>query len=207
MAALMGSARTAQAQAKTPAPLPALPLSVAVAVGAKGEPVVTDAWLARSIAEAQRLLAPQGVAVGLLRRRALAHEHAILEDAQDRDALGAEVEAKVINVFIVASLRDVDDPRLTRQGVRWRMRRDLRKDYVIVAARASAMTLCHELGHYFGNGHSSVVNNIMSYRRDDPTAVAFDARQGARMRAVVRGHLARKTLLPLSELADTEPAS
>ncbi len=104
----------------------------------------------------------------------------------------------MINAFVVESLRDVDDPKIMRMGVRWRQRRNVSKDYVIVAASALPTTLCHELGHYLGNGHSRVVNNVMSYRRDDPAAVRFDKRQGARMRAVSRQLLARRKLVPVA---------
>jgi len=194
----LGMPRQASAQPARPVPdLPALPLSVAVAVE-HDRPVVSPAWVRAQVAEAERLLAPHGVHVRLVRRRPLDQAYAALETARDRDALADLIEPRVINVFVVRSLRDVDDPRLLRMGVRWRLRRDVRKTYVIVAASAMPTTLAHELGHYFGNGHSQVDNNIMSYRRSDPNAVRFDAKQGARMRHVVRGYLRSKKLQPAS---------
>ncbi len=188
-----------------PPQLPSLPLSIAVAE-VDGAPVVTDRWLKRQVSEAQRLLGPQGVSVAQADRRKLPAHQAKLETAKDRDALAEHVAPQVINVFIVKSLRDVDDPRLMRQGVRWRLRRNLRKDYVIVSAAAMATTLCHELGHYFGNGHSFVVNNIMSYRRDDPSKVAFDDRQGIKMRRTARALLTRGRLLSVEQLAKKKAA-
>ncbi len=179
-----------------PRPIPALPLAFAVAVQG-GKPVVSAAWLQRQLLRAQQLMQPHGVSIQQSGQRELSERFAKLEDAEDRDALAAELQTGVINAFIVASLRDVDDPKLMRMGVRWRQRRNVSKDYVIVAARALPTTLCHELGHYLGNGHSRVVNNVMSYRRDDPAAVRFDKHQGARMRRVARRLLARRKLVPL----------
>ncbi len=150
---------------------------------------------------------PHGVLVARWARATLGKEHARLETADDRDALHVFIEPRVINVFIVASLRDIDDQERYRMGVRWRLRRDLRKDYVIVSARAIQTVLCHELGHYFGNGHSGVVNNIMSYRRDDPDKVAFDRHQGAKMRAVARRLLRTKKVASLEALRAEQSAS
>jgi hypothetical protein len=196
-----GAASPRRAEAKppsrSPAPPKVLPLSIAVA-SRDGVAVVDDAWLREQVARAVQLLGEHGVHVGLARRRALAAEHAALETAADRDALAAHVEAKVINVFVVATLRDVDDPTRLRMGVRWRLRKNLRKDYVIVAASAMPTTLAHELGHYFGNGHSFVRNNVMSYLRDEGAVVRFDAEQGRRMREVARGLLARGVLVPMT---------
>ncbi|MEZ4468886.1 MAG: hypothetical protein R3F43_31770 [bacterium] len=46
----------------------------------------------------------------------LPEANARLEDRADRNALGAFLQGGVVNAFIVASLRDVDDPTLLRQG-------------------------------------------------------------------------------------------
>lgn len=190
---------TTTASWSAPDPIPELPLRLVVAEE-EGAAVVTEGWLDRQVAEARRLMEPHGVLVARWQRAPLPEDHARLDTADDRDALHRFVEPRVINVFIVASLRDIDDPKRHRMGVRWRLRRDLRKDYVIVSARAIPTVLCHELGHYFGNGHSSVVNNIMSYRRDDPDAVAFDRHQGAKMRAVAQRLLRTKKVASLETL-------
>jgi hypothetical protein len=149
-------------------------------------------------------MAPHGVSVATFRQRSIEAKHAQLETAEDRDALADLLESRVINVFIVASLRDVDDPTRLRGGVRWRLRRNVSKDYVIVAAGAFASTLAHELGHFFGNGHSQVVDNIMSYKRLDPAAVAFDEAQGARLRRVAKQLIASKKVVPIDQLRASE---
>ena len=174
---------------KRPKMLPPLPLSMAVAVDDEGAPVVDACFVATQVREAQRLLKPHGVLVRWTERRTLPKGHARLEDAEDRDDLAVYHREKVINVMIVDRLRDKDDPKRFRMGVRWRLRRDLRKDYVILAASAVPTVLTHELGHFFGHGHSPVVDIVMSYERENPDRVAFDARQGAKMRATVRRYL------------------
>lgn len=181
------------------AELPMLPLSIGVAE-LDGKPVATAAFVKLQLDEAKRLLSVHQVRVDRARIRPLPESAAALETADDRDALAAFVEPRVINVFIVGSLRDVDDPRRMRMGVRWRLRRNVRKDYVIVTASAMPTTLCHELGHFFGNGHSSVVNNVMSYRRDDPAKVAFDKQQGIVMRRVARRLLSSGRVVPIDKL-------
>lgn len=150
-----------------------------------GVPVTDACFIHAQVREARRLMAPHRVRVGVAELRALEGHHA-LETARDRDALADYLEKGRINVFVVASLRDVDDPKRFRMGVRWRKLSDLRKDYVIVTTTSMPTTLAHELGHVLGNGHSQVVDNVMSYKRENPDKVHFDAVQGARMRAVAR---------------------
>ncbi len=181
------------------ASLPVMPLSIWVGV-VGGRPVVSDHWLRGQLHEAAHLMSPHGIFVRMLRRRELPEAHAVLPDALARDALASLIEPRVINVFIVDTLYDVDNPGRLRMGVRWRLRRDVRKDYVIVAARAMSTTLTHELGHFFGNGHSDVKNNIMSYQRDDPSEVAFDQAQGRKMRQVARSLLSSGKLARFDDL-------
>ena len=147
---------TRPAQAKPPKkPLPAVGLSVAVA-HVDGKPVVSKAWAAEQVAEAIRLLDPHGVHVREVKRRRLPARMARLESREDRDRLARYVERRVVNVFFVKKLKDVDRKNRWIQGVRWRERRNLKNDWVIVASNATPTTLAHELGHFFGNGHSRV---------------------------------------------------
>lgn len=177
---------------------PVLSLSIAITRPADGAPVASPCHLLARVAEAQRLMAPHRVAVGIAAIREIEGHHT-LEDAKDRDALADFLEPGAINVFVVRSLRDVDDPTRQRMGVRWRKLSDLRKDYVIVTASAAPTTLAHELGHALGNGHSQVVDNVMSYKREDPAKIHFDAAQGAKMRAVARQLLLGKKVRALED--------
>jgi hypothetical protein len=177
-----------------PPPIPALPLSIAVAEE-DGLPVRDDAWVDAQIAEATRLFAAIGVPLRKHGKRTLAARFARIETRDDRDALAGEMEAKRINVMVVGSLRDVDDPSLYRMGVHWRNRSAPSKHYVIAAASARATTLAHELGHYFGLGHTDVPDNVMSYARTGG-AVSFDDRQGTTIRAFVRMYLGAKLIEP-----------
>jgi hypothetical protein len=179
---------------KAEEPIPTLPLSIAV-VHEDGRPVRDDAWIDAQIAESERLFGQCGVHLRKGQARALDAAFARLETRKDRDALASALEKGSINVMIVASLRDVDDPSLHRMGVHWRPQSDLRKHYVIVAASALPTTLAHELGHFFGNGHSSVKDNVMSYDRTG-AQVFFDAVQQRKIKTFARIFLRSKELLP-----------
>ncbi len=180
--------------AKPEAPIPTLPLSIAVAVEG-GRPVREDAWIDAQIAEAERLFGPIGVHFRKTAQRALPERFARLETRRDRDALDAERVKGVVNVFVVAALRDVDDPRLYRMGVHWRNSRTPAHRYVIVTAEALPSTLAHELGHYDGLAHSATVNNLMSYQRSGE-GVFLHPQQATTVRAYARQAFASGELSP-----------
>ncbi|WP_437571274.1 hypothetical protein [Sorangium sp. So ce542] len=185
----------ARAAGRAPAPLPAFPLSIAVAEEAAGTPVRDDAWIDAQIAEAVRLFEPAGVGLRKVGSRALAPRFSRLETRADRDALAAAIEARRINVMVVASLRDVDDPRRFRMGVHWRHWATPERRCVIVAANARPTVLAHELGHFFGLGHSGVDDNVMSYTRTG-APVSFDPAQIEKIRSTARGYAASKAFEP-----------
>lgn len=180
---------------KAPPPLPPFPLSVAVAEEA-GEKVRDEAWITAQVAEAERLFSPLGVLFSKTPTRPLAASFARLESRDDRDALASQVVSKQINVMVVASLRDVDDPALYRMGVHWRSRKALTKHYVIVAASALPSTLAHELGHYFGLDHYMVQDNLMSYNRTGAPPYLNEA-QKKRVVSMASMYIATKSIVPL----------
>jgi Matrixin len=161
--------RVRAAPSRTP-----VPLSFAVAL--EGDVAVRDsAWIDEQIAAMAELYAPldlHPVKVGV---RTMPSTFLHMETRADRDALASELRPGVANVFIVGTLRDVDEPSKMRRGVHWRNRKDPSHRYVIVAAEAMPTVLAHEMGHYFGLGHSSVQDNLMSYDRTGGRVFLDDA--------------------------------
>ncbi|MCB9591531.1 MAG: hypothetical protein H6719_02255 [Sandaracinaceae bacterium] len=202
VALLASIGSTATGQPAAPAPFPALPISVTTALEG-GEPVVDDAWIAGQVENANTIFSPHGVTFRVVERHTMPEAHARLENRRDRHALGHLQHPQRIDVFLVRSLRDVDEPERMRQGVHWRPRGDAfdaRAHLVIVSSIAGPTVLAHELGHYFGNGHSDVPGNIMSYERGDVPPF-FDATQVARIRFSLRRFLQREELVAADAVA------
>lgn len=186
MLLFVGAGRLPRTAEASDPDFPTLPVAVAVARTEEG-PAVDRTWIQTRVRRANRVFASTGVRFGLDDVRALSAAHGRLDTRADRHALRDEVRAGVINVFVVSSLRDVDDPARFRQGVHWRPPPRPGAHYVILSAIAQPDVLGHELGHFFGNHtHSDAPGNIMSYDRgDDPPF--FDAKQ----RRVIRRHVRR----------------
>ncbi len=162
----------------------------------EGDPVREDAWLDEQLAFAESLFAPHGVHFKKASRRLVGSLHSELETRADRDSLFSLTRAGVINVFVVSSLKDVDEKDRYRSGVHWRPSQQPTSRFVILAANARPSVLAHELGHYFGNAHSPVADNIMSYTRKGGTLFLDDA-QVAKIRATARRCLQERELLPV----------
>ena len=179
---------------EAPPAVAAFTLSFAIAKDEAGRPVADPEWLAGEIDAANALFAPAGVAFARSFAEPLASPLRHVETRADRDALAPDVKPRVVNVFVVDSLRDVDDPAEMRRGVHWHVAGGVH--YVILVATASLTVLAHELGHFFGNPHSHVVDNIMSYERSGGW-VFFDAAQQRTIAARARSYLATGELDPL----------
>lgn len=197
LCALAAAAPFASAQPRRPTFGP-FPIAFTVATDG-GAPAADDRWLDAQLELANRVFAPSGVSF----RRASVHPmddaHARLENRGDRNVLGALVRPRVVNAFVVAQLRDVDEPERLRMGVHWRSRTHTGKHYVIVARTAGSYTLAHELGHFFGNHqHSPTPGNIMSYERGDGEPF-FDAAQIAVIRRHARRYLRTGELTALPD--------
>ena len=81
-------------------------------------------------------------------------------------------------------------------GVHWRPRNDIGKHWVIVSASAMPSTLAHELGHFFGNPHTTVIDNLMSYQRKNEADVFLDAGQVKKIKRFARLYLRSRELVP-----------
>ncbi len=171
-----------------------LPIVFYVAALADGQPVVSEEFLTVQLARANAIFTPYGVRFVDSGRRSLASAHAALETREDRDALGRYARRGAIDCFVVASLRDVDEPERMRQGVHWRSRSHRGSHFVILSSVAGRDVLAHELGHYLGNpGHADGPDNLMSYARTRPDPI-LDHGQLARMRAAIARYLRRGDL-------------
>jgi hypothetical protein len=195
--AFLGSPAVALADVTT------FPISFAVAE-VDGAPVVSREWLEQQVSSANEIFRLSSVQFTLERIRPLDAAHARLEDRADRHALGAFVERSAINCFIVASLRDVDDPSLYRRGVHWRARgHGPNKHFVIVSAVSGPTVLAHELGHFFGNPHSATTGNIMSYDRGEVPPF-FDEAQNRRIATFARRFLRTRELVAVDHSSGSE---
>jgi len=164
-----------------------------------GAPARDDAWIATQIDDANALYAPLDVHFRRTQRKEMSVAHAQVHTREDRDALGALMEKNVIDVFVVAALEDVDEPGRYRKGVAWTQRTTGAR-FIILSAAAPRTVLAHELGHFFGNGHSSVADNLMSYTRTGGKVFLDDAQ-------VARVHTFAAKFLAAGRLADVGPGN
>lgn len=142
--------------------------------------------LSDRVEKANAIFAAAGVRFEVSSMGPLAEAHAHLVSREDRDALGRYIAPRAIDVFVVESLMDVDTPPLPRRGVHWRDRGRPGVRYVIITKSAGPFVFAHELGHYFGNGHSSKPGNLMSYAWLEGLAPTLDPAQLRRIRGAAR---------------------
>ncbi|HEY4119109.1 MAG TPA: hypothetical protein VGM56_14685 [Byssovorax sp.] len=163
-----------------------------------GAPAQTNAWIDAQIARAEMLFGPIGVHFQREDGAPVPDRLAHVETRADRDELGQAIDRGRISVYLVSSLRDVDTPALHRQGVHWRPVSRPSRHFVILAAYAGSTTLAHELGHFFGNGHTSTPQNVMSYLRVGD-AVFFDEKQQRTIASFAGIYLRSKELVPVAK--------
>jgi hypothetical protein len=172
-----------------------LPLLLHV-VAQDGKPVADAAFIEERIARANEIYAPYRVGFVVKERRPLPAAHAHLSSRADRDALATYLERKVINCFVVASLRDVDEPERMRRGVHWHAATRGGAHYVIISTLGGRDVLSHELGHFLGNPeHSPTPGNLMSYEHG-PMLPFLDPSQLKRLERSLRGYFKRGELVP-----------
>jgi hypothetical protein len=175
---------------------PTFPIAITVALD-EGVPARDDAWIAAQIDDANDLYGPIGVRFRWTLRKEMPQAHAELHSRDDRDALAPLVEKNVIDVFVVAALEDVDEPGRYRKGVAWTSK-PTGKRFLILSAAAPRTVLAHELGHFFGNGHTDVPDNLMSYSRSGGRVFLDDAQ-------IDRIHLFSSRFLASGRLPDVGP--
>lgn len=172
-----------------------LPLAVHV-VEQDGVPVADDAFIRARVDRANEIFAPYHVGFVIKQRLPLKAAHARLETRSDRDALAVYLQRKVINCFVVSSLRDVDEPERMRRGVHWHATTRPGAHYVIISLLGDRDVFSHELGHFLGNrSHSPMPGNLMSYERG-PQLPFLDQAQRARLERTLTGYLKRGELAP-----------
>lgn len=169
-----------------------LAISIAGATSG-GARIADDAWVNEQIAAANELFAPAGVRFRWTVETALPEPHGEMHSRADRDVLTKRIEPRLVNVFLVRELEDVDEPGRYRMGVTWTSRLD-QKRYIVLSRTARPSVLAHELGHLFGNPHTSVTNNLMSYSRDGGT-IFIDDKQKATIETFATRFLGARTLV------------
>lgn len=194
--ALLLLAPTTAKAAPDPAPGLTFPIAITVALEA-GSPACDDAWISSQIDNANGLYAPIGVRFRWTLRKEMPEAHAEMHSRGDRDALAPLVEKNVIDVFVVAALEDVDEPGRYRKGVAWTSK-PTGKRFLILSAAAPRTVLAHELGHFFGNGHTDVPDNLMSYSRTGGQVFLDDTQ-------IERIHLFSSRFLASGRLFDIGP--
>lgn len=148
---------------------------------------------------ANHIFEPTGVRFELIGVREISLAHSYLESRLDRNRLLRYLHPRVINVFTVDSMRDVDDPQQWRRGVHWHHPADTSQHFVVVTSIGPRTTLAHELGHFFGNHqHSLVGGNIMSYTHG--AHPCFDAMQIDRIMLHATRFLRSRQLRPVGEV-------
>jgi hypothetical protein len=174
-------------------------LQLHVAADDKGDVVSAD-WIAEQVANANRHFERLDVGFQIAGVDALPASAVHIETRADRDALATDrLGGKLIHVFLVGQLDDVDEAGRIAYGVTWHTRHDDRK-YVIVSAQALPRTLAHELGHFFGLPHSSYAVSIMnkSERKEPPPEQrTFADEEIAAMRPVLKRLLRDRVIVEM----------
>ncbi len=171
------------------------------------EPVVDEAWLDEQIARANEIFTPTAVRFVKTQTVPLEVDPNILTRRQ-RHRLGPHLHERVINVFVVEALKDVDVEDRFIRGVHWRSFLVEGSHFVILSKIAGRSVLAHELGHFFGNPHSDVPGNVMSYQRGEGVPF-FDVPQRRRIRRFARrfGQGELEVLPSPSASTDAQPSA
>ncbi|MDD9933145.1 MAG: hypothetical protein OXT09_06055 [Myxococcales bacterium] len=186
-------------------PVGRFPVVLHVAVDDDGAPVLDEAAIADWFRVAQGHFAPAGIELAPEARPLPAGWHT-LESFRDRHRLKRFLVPRRINVFVLGEILDpvasaATERAATRAGFEPSGRlagahiespRHTPATYVILSAKhGSALSLTHELGHFFGVAHHRDPDNIMSY---GATRSRFDARQLKTFRSRAKRHRRDRTI-------------
>ncbi|MEO6953829.1 MAG: hypothetical protein ABI321_18650 [Polyangia bacterium] len=157
--------------------------------------MVDEAWIDERVAEANRLYAVVPLRFRAAHVAELPARFARLASRASRDAVIGRIVPGAVNVRVTGELLDVDEPGV-RRGVHWHDRRDRSRHVVILSKIGAPSVLAHELGHFFGNPHSFVDDNLMSYLRTG-APLFLDEHQLSVIRYTLRAYLASRELSAL----------
>jgi len=171
-----------------------IPVTVHLAVDQRDHPA-TMRRLQAALARANLALSPSGVELVVRAIEALPGSYGSITRRRDRRRIAHHAPRDgTLHVFMVSNI-ELGSPGSGDRSVRglhWRysgvLRRLREREYVVVSGDAPATTLVHEVGHYFGLGHSERAENLMCSCRRGPRQV-FSAQQGAVIRAGARSFL------------------
>jgi hypothetical protein len=153
-----------------------------------GAMIVDEAFVQDWLAVANAHFAPAGIALAP-ELRPLPEGWATLRRIRERRQLKRFLVPRRINIFLVDEILDPVASKATRRaaaragfepsgrlaGAHIEADGHRPRTYVILSAQGgSALSLTHELGHFFGVAHHADPNNIMSY---GATRQHFDERQ------------------------------
>ncbi|MEM9189316.1 MAG: hypothetical protein AAGF12_09075 [Myxococcota bacterium] len=142
----------------------------------EGQSVVGEEKLQRLVETANAKFRGAELGFEVDEKRQLPDGNAVLETISDRRSLARFLRPRVINVFVVREILDEVPSEATIRAAGWQGFRPTGRlsgahiptaqppgTYILLTARASATSLAHELGHFFGAGHHRDPENIMSY--------------------------------------------
>lgn len=140
----------------------AVRLWIAPPSAATGEDFDDVAFLTTQLEHANAHHAGAGLGFEVVEIMTLPATAAAIVTRSERDALGHDRwQRGLVDVFVVSSLANVDDPGHIR-GVHWRSRAARERRWVILSRISPPRVLAHELGHYFGLAHSTVPASLMN---------------------------------------------
>jgi hypothetical protein len=160
--------------------------------------VATASWLTAQLAGANRHFTLLDVGFQLAAVDTLPASAMHIESRADRNAVAEDrLGGRLIHVFVVGQLDDVDVEGETRYGVVWRRPKDPRR-YIILSVQALERTLAHELGHFFGLPHSTYAVSIMNKtERTEPPVDqrTFASEEIAAMRPILERLVRNKVIV------------